>query len=487
MAFSSPPRGFFCFSKIYVLFIRPETRGYTRSLHRNPIKILTSEEAKKSSRKPSLIYHDSISDPPSKKEQQTTQKNIRVKHTNLKIPMYGQADDSTATTRDVQTALSSKDRYFSSNPKKNDMINTKGKVPKSGRITVFANGENLEVDIMTEKLVAERTLSSLIQNVKSAKARQATGKILLEGERLISDAMCAGAHAEAIFFSNVKLLTTLPLKNHMSTKLYQVNQDKIQLWSDLTTSPGIMGVFDVSKFQDLKFSEHIPLTVICDNVRDPGNMGSIIRCAAAVGCKNLITTRDCVDVWDSKVLRAASGAHFRTKLTLNVDWDLIAGNFVTEDDTVVLADSCVQEITTTSHLTGEKNTLGSQLSWLERDSSLKAKSVEILENGNAQLRDSSYLDEKNLRIYKNLPLPHCAYDKLNLDAASITLVIGGETHGLSSAAHKLAHDYGGLKVFIPLANEVNSLNAGVAMGILVYELRRLFLQKKKHTSKTQTT
>ncbi|XP_032794521.2 rRNA methyltransferase 3, mitochondrial [Daphnia magna] len=482
MAFSCTPRGFSCLSKFHVLFIRPETRGYTRSLHRNPIKILTSEEAKKSSRKPSLVYHDSISDPPDKKEQQRTQKNIRVKHTSLKIPKYGQVDDSTVTTKNPQSAFRS---FLSSNPKKKDIINTTAKGPKSGRMTILACGEKLEVDIVTEKLIAERTLSSIIQNVKSTKARQASGKILLEGERLISDAMHAGVHAEAIFFSNLKLLTTLPLKSHTSTKLYQVNQDKIQLWSDLITSPGIMGVFDVSNLQDSNFYEHIPLTIICDNVRDPGNMGSIIRCAAAVGCKNLITTRDCVDVWDSKVLRAASGAHFRTKLTLNVDWDLIAGNFVTQDDTVLLADPCVQETSTTSHPVGEKNTLGSQLSWLERENSSKAKTVEILANGNAQLRDSSYLDEKNLRIYRNLPLPNFAYDKLNLDAASITLVIGGETHGLSSAAHKLAHDYGGLKVFIPLTNEVNSLNAGVAMGILVYELRRLFLQKKKHTSETQ--
>ena len=55
------------------------------------------------------------------------------------------------------------------------------------------------------------------------------------------DAMKAGAHAEAIFFSNTSLLETLPLVNCPSIQLYQLNHEKIQLWSDLTTSPGIMG------------------------------------------------------------------------------------------------------------------------------------------------------------------------------------------------------------------------------------------------------
>lgn len=81
-----------------------------------------------------------------------------------------------------------------------------------------------------------------MQNVKSSKARKASGQIFLEGQRLIADAMKAGAHVEAIFFSDTKLLATLPLINHPSVQLYQLHPDKLQLWSDLTTSPGIMGM-----------------------------------------------------------------------------------------------------------------------------------------------------------------------------------------------------------------------------------------------------
>lgn len=207
-------------------------------------------------------------------------------------------------------------------------------------------------------------------------------------------------------------------------------------------------------------------------------MGSIIRCAAAVGCKVLITTPgmlcfklyiftydkyighfeliifvlDCVDVWDSKVLRAASGAHFRIKLALGMDWDLISENFVTQDDTVLLADSSIQVASTVSPTADEKDRSASNLSsWIEREQSQNSRSVEILEDGNIRQRDSSYLDHKTLRVYKKLLLPQFAYDKLNLDfVTSVTLVIGGETHGLSSAAHKLAHEYGGLKVYDPL-------------------------------------
>lgn len=137
-------------------------------------------------------------------------------------------------------------------------------------------------------------------------------------------------------------------------------------------------------------------------------------------------------------------------MTLNVDWDLIAENFVTQDDSVLLADAHVQETSPAAHVAGENDVSSSQLSWLEREHSPDARTIEVLVNGNTQQRDSSYLDEKKLRLYKNLPLPHFAYDKLSLDTASVTLVIGGETHGLSSAAHKLAHDYGGLKVLLDL-------------------------------------
>lgn len=153
-----------------------------------------------------------------------------------------------------------------------------------------------------------------------------------------------------------------------------------------------------------------------------------------------------MDIWDSKVLRAAAGAHFRIELALGVEWDLLAANFLTQDTTILLADSSVANFSEHSprHM-GEIK----KLIKYESENSSPTKTTEITTEGTVQQRDSSYLNENVLRTYKKLPLPCSAYDELNLaDSTSVALVVGGETHGLSSAAYKLAHNNGGQKVYI---------------------------------------
>ena len=81
----------------------------------------------------------------------------------------------------------------------------------------------------------------------------------------------------------------------------------------------------------------LPITVICDNVRDPGNMGAIIRTCAAVGCDRLITLKGCVDIWDPKVIRSGMGAHFRLPMINDVGWETIL-NHIPEHSRIFLAD-----------------------------------------------------------------------------------------------------------------------------------------------------
>lgn len=81
----------------------------------------------------------------------------------------------------------------------------------------------------------------------------------------------------------------------------------------------------------------LPMTVICDNVRDPGNMGTIIRTCAAVGCDRLISLKGCVDIWDPKVIRSGMGGHFRLSIINDIGWETI-NHHIPEKSHVYLAD-----------------------------------------------------------------------------------------------------------------------------------------------------
>ncbi|GBN49476.1 rRNA methyltransferase 3, mitochondrial, partial [Araneus ventricosus] len=129
--------------------------------------------------------------------------------------------------------------------------------------------------------------------LKNRKLREQNGKILIEGKRLINDAIDAGMILETIYFSREKELAELKFKFQENVDIFKVFYKTLQLWSHLTTCPGIMGVFKKPTTETLHILSEpvIPVTLICDNIRDPGNLGSIIRNAAAAGCQNILLTK----------------------------------------------------------------------------------------------------------------------------------------------------------------------------------------------------
>jgi TrmH family RNA methyltransferase len=62
-------------------------------------------------------------------------------------------------------------------------------------------------------------------------------------------------------------------------------------------------------------------------VQDPGNVGSMLRTAAAAGCDQVLLSRTCAFAWSPKVLRAGQGAHFLTRVAEDVDLPAWLGGF----------------------------------------------------------------------------------------------------------------------------------------------------------------
>jgi RNA methyltransferase, TrmH family len=146
-------------------------------------------------------------------------------------------------------------------------------------------------------------------------AYRKTGRVWLEGDHLCSAALKRGIKPSMIVFSEsfiplaVVFTASVAIKNIANTS-YKTVVISDKLWQDISglESPAKMG-FVVDLPSAVQIIPHVA-TVILDRVQDAGNVGSILRSAAAFGFKQVIALTGTAALWSPKVLRAGMGAHF---------------------------------------------------------------------------------------------------------------------------------------------------------------------------------
>ena len=87
--------------------------------------------------------------------------------------------------------------------------------------------------------------------------------------------------------------------------------------SSTRTPQGVIGVFPMPTLDPLRPAPL--LTVVADGIQDPGNLGTMIRSAAAHGASQLLCTPGTVDLYNPKVVRAAAGVHFLLPVRMTDD------------------------------------------------------------------------------------------------------------------------------------------------------------------------
>lgn len=152
-------------------------------------------------------------------------------------------------------------------------------------------------------------------------AYRKAGRVWLEGDHLCSAALVRGIKPAVALFSESfwplagVLFTSAAIKNI-------VISDK--LWQDISglESPAKIG-FVVDLPTSVQLAPNVA-TVILDRVQDAGNVGSILRSAAAFGFKQIIALKGSAALWSPKVLRAGMGAHFGLQLIEAASLDDVA-------------------------------------------------------------------------------------------------------------------------------------------------------------------
>ncbi|MBE3559470.1 MAG: RNA methyltransferase [Ktedonobacteraceae bacterium] len=268
-----------------------------------------------------------------------------------------------------------------------------------------------------------------LQRLHTTRGRKKSGLFLMEGPHLLEALLDAHVMPREVYYQPGLLertvqgqallgrLRALTGREHFS--LVEVSERVIEALGETQTSQGLVCVMDMADFSPRqvyarRVSRRRPALLILDDLADPGNMGTVLRTALAADVEAVLLTDNCVDHFSPKVVRAAAGAHVALPIEPDLSWSTIEAR--------VLA-HC---------------TVGAGRDTSEIPRILLAESSSV----------HNYYDE-------DLTLP-------------FALVIGNEARGPSAAARAHAT----ASVSIPLFNGVESLNAAMAAGIILYEAVR---------------
>lgn len=165
-----------------------------------------------------------------------------------------------------------------------------------------------------------------VQYVRALQARsqdrRESGAFVVEGVRLAEEALQAGWQAKLVFFTDDLSMRGKGIVEGYegrAVEVVQVSSQVMRAASDTQTPQGILVVLEQRPSQ-LPAEPHFLL--ISDGLRDPGNLGSILRTAAAAGVQAALLSPGGVDPFAPKVVRAAMGAHFRLSV-VELGWQEI--------------------------------------------------------------------------------------------------------------------------------------------------------------------
>lgn len=153
----------------------------------------------------------------------------------------------------------------------------------------------------------------------SARDRRRLGLMLLDGPHLVASALEHGLAPETIVLAEsarehpeiVRLIA------NVKAPIVELSDPLFAQVAPVDTPTGILAVVPISSAPGThRLGDCL---VVLDGIQDPGNVGSIIRTAAAAGATDVLLSRDCADPWSPRTLRAGMGGHFVLRVHSSID------------------------------------------------------------------------------------------------------------------------------------------------------------------------
>ncbi len=155
--------------------------------------------------------------------------------------------------------------------------------------------------------------------------RYATRTFLIEGIRVVREAIAADVPLRTLFLCPALLgaeqTATTDQWGPRAEEVVTLSPAAFRAIADTETPQGIIASVAMPDAALPPLNPRDALVLVLDGVRDPGNVGTLIRTAAAAGCSAVVTTAGSADPFAPKVVRGAMGMHFRLPVIADVAWD----------------------------------------------------------------------------------------------------------------------------------------------------------------------
>ena len=171
--------------------------------------------------------------------------------------------------------------------------------------------------------------------IASSRDRRKAGRCVLEGEHLVDVYQARGGLPECLLI--VEEMRDTPRLAALASRMppADVLYVPAAMFTEFSTLPPAIGVLAVIQTPVTSLPAPTAFHLLLDDLQDPGNVGTILRTAAAAGVEQVLLSRDCAFAWSPKVLRAGQGAHFLTTIVEDVDLGGWADRFRTQGGQVV--------------------------------------------------------------------------------------------------------------------------------------------------------
>ncbi len=150
------------------------------------------------------------------------------------------------------------------------------------------------------------------RSLNDKKFRRFHGKFLVDGEKLVNEVVSGAMEVDKLFVDASKLHDFSYILERFSGTVVPVTTKVLNSISENVTPQGIIAEVFMNETSEFFKEENEPILIL-DRIQDPGNLGTIIRTAAATGFSKIVLI-DTVDSYSPKVVRSSSGGIFYTDI-----------------------------------------------------------------------------------------------------------------------------------------------------------------------------